>query len=85
MNDQETITISNTGMRIAERVLAVSFSSMSNAINAADAVGISNFVNHTIVADAYPPVVFAPANLSASWRSGIARKRVHGANDSIVN
>jgi len=83
MNDQETITISNTGMRIAER--AVSFSSMSNAINADDAVGISNFVNHTIVADAYPPVVFAPANLSASWRSGIPRKRVHGANDSIVN
>jgi len=58
---------------------------MSNAINADNLVGISNFVDYTIVTDTYPPIVFAPAKFSASWRSRIPRKRVNRANNSIMN
>jgi len=57
---------------------------MTNTIDSDNVIGISDFVDHTVVADAYPPIVFATGKLSAAWRSGIPRKRVNCADNSIV-
>jgi len=67
------------------KISAINFSAMSNAIDADNLIGVSNFVDHTIVTDAYPPIVFTAGKLSATCRSRISRKRVNGADNSIVN
>lgn len=53
---------------------------MSNTINSDNLIGISNFVDHTIVTDAYPPIVFAPAEFPATGWSRIFRKAVDRAD-----
>jgi hypothetical protein len=52
-------------------VSAVNFPPVSNAINADDPLGISNFIDHTIVADANPPIVLTPGKIAATWRPKI--------------
>jgi hypothetical protein len=64
---------------------AIDFSPMSNAIGSDNLIGIIDFVNHTIVADTYPPIVFAAAKFSTTWRSRISRKTIYRADDSLVN
>ncbi len=39
---------------------------MPNTINSDNLIGVSDFVNHTIVTDAYSPIVFAPAKFPAA-------------------
>ena len=58
---------------------------MSNMINVDNPLGISNFVNHAIVPDAYSPIVFAPAKFPATQWSRIFRKSIDRANNSLVN
>jgi hypothetical protein len=63
-------TTINLGMRIAHgsgpdgrycgTFSAVNFPPVSNAINADDPLGVSNFIDHTIVADANPPIILTP-------------------------
>ena len=59
-------------MRFFERLLlAINFSPMPNAIDVDDPLGVGNFIDHTIVADANPPIVLTPGKLAATWRSRI--------------
>ena len=59
------------GRALLRNVSAVNFPPVSNAINADDPLGISNFIDHTIVADANPPIVLTPGKLAATWRPRI--------------
>ena len=58
---------------------------MSNTINTDNLIGISDFVNHTIVTDAYSPIVFAAAKFSTTSRPRISRKFIDRADKSHVN
>ncbi len=40
---------------------------MTNTIDSDNVIGISDFVDHTIVADAYPPIVFATGKLCGQF------------------
>jgi len=63
----------------------INLSPMPNTINSDNLISIDNFVNHTIVTDANPPIVFAPAKFPAARGSRISRKPIHRTDNSVVN
>ena len=63
----------------------VNFFSVTNPIDPNDPVGIGNFVDHAVIADANPPIILASGELPAPKRPWVLGKRTDHANDSVVN
>ena len=57
---------------------------MAHAMHAHDADDIRNFVNHTIVADANPPIVFRSRKFPAARWPGILRELLNRGDDAVV-
>jgi hypothetical protein len=66
------------------KILAVNFSSMSNAIYVYDPFCIEDFVDDAVISDTNPPIVLASSKFSAAGRPRISTEPSHSTDDPVV-
>jgi len=72
-------------MKLCQKISAVNFSSMSNSVNSNEPLGIANFIDHAVIADANAPVVLCSSEFPAASGTWIVCERAHRTSNSQPN